>query len=81
MDRVRRVKESLRALDWNQDESLLTDSEFEGEISVFTSDWKSVFRFMGDDKSVAELDWHPIKNIIAAVGFTIGLFDQYGDTI
>ena len=75
------LRNSLRALDWSQDGSLLAVSEFEGEISVFTSDGKSVSRFMGDDKSVAGLDWHPIKNIIVAVGSTIGLFDQYGDTI
>ena len=75
------LKNSLRALDWNYDGSLLAVSEFEGEISIFDSSGKSISRFIADPKSVTGLDWHPSKNILTAVGSRIGIYDQIGNPI
>ena len=75
------LETSLRGLDWNHDGTLLAVSEFEGEISIFDPFGKRVSRFMADPKSVAGIDWHPHRNVLTAVGSTIGLFDHLGDTI
>ncbi len=75
------LQNSLRGLDWNHDGTLLAITEFEGEISIFTAEGKRVSRFVADPKSVAGVDWHPTKNILAAVGSRIGIYSHLGDTI
>lgn len=75
------LKSSLRGLDWNYNGELLAVSEFEGEISVFDANGKSVSRFLADPKSVAGIDWHPSKNILTAVGSRIGIFNHLGNSI
>lgn len=75
------LESSLRGLDWNHNGELLAVSEFEGEVSVFDSKGERVSRFVADPKSVTGIDWHPSKNIFAAVGSRIGIFNYSGDSI
>lgn len=75
------LENGFRGLDWNHNGKLLAVSEFDGEISIFDSDGKSVSRFVADPKSVAGTDWHPSQNILTAVGSRIGIFNHLGDSI
>ncbi len=75
------LKSGFRALDWNHSGDLLAVSELEDAVSVYTVDGVLVSRFLADPKGVADLDWHPSKNIMVTVGTQIGIYTQQGDTI
>ncbi len=75
------LKSGFRALDWNFSGDLLAVSELEDAVSVYTADGVLVSRFLADPKGVADLDWHPSKNIMVTVGTQIGIHTQHGDAI
>jgi WD40 repeat protein len=75
------LESGFRALDWNWTGNLLAVSELDDAVSVYTIDGTLVSRFMADPKAVADLDWHPNKNVMVTVGSQIGIYTQYGDTL
>ncbi|MCB0372451.1 MAG: hypothetical protein KDD31_05550 [Muricauda sp.] len=75
------LESGFRALDWNHTGDLLAVSELDDAVSIYTIEGALVSRFIGDPKGVADLDWHPNKNIMVTVGSQIGIYNQYGDTL
>lgn len=75
------LESSFRALDWSYDGAYLGVSELEKMVSVYSPNGSLLYRFKGDAKGVAGLDWHPTKNIMVTVGDQIGIYTHKGDTI
>ncbi|GLR18191.1 hypothetical protein GCM10007940_28060 [Portibacter lacus] len=75
------LNSASRAVDWNYTGEYLAVSDLEGIVSIFDTSGNLISSFRGDKKGVTDLDWHPLKNELVAVGSQIGIYNLEGDTL
>lgn len=77
-----RLDESgARAIGWNKKGELLAVGDYSGLLNIYGEKGEIIKRIDTKQKSLIGLDWHPEKNIIAAVGERISIYDFDNDSI
>jgi WD40 repeat protein len=71
-----------RAMAWNASGDLLANADYEGVITLWTSngDWVRSIRKVGSFSYVA-IDWHPFKNEFIALSDSARIYDDSGNLL
>ena len=70
-----------RAIGWNRTGDLLAVGDYEGKLLLFDPKGNLIKKIDSDQKSLIGLDWHPTKNLIAAIGEKVLLYDVDEDSL
>ena len=70
-----------RAIGWNRTGDLLAVGDYDGFLLIFDQEGNLMKKIDSGQKSLIGLDWHPTKNLIAAVGEKVLLYDMDEDTL
>ena len=70
-----------RAIGWNNEGDLLAVGDYEGLLVIFNEDGNFVKKIDTGQKGLIGLNWHPKKNLIAAVGERIAIYNFDDDTL
>ena len=64
-----------RAIDWNNTGELLAIGDYDGMLLIFDEEGRLNKKIATGQKAITGLHWHPTRNLIAAVGDQITLYD------
>lgn len=70
-----------RAIAWNSQGTLLAVGDYDGLLSIFDETGKSIKRIVTNQRALVDVNWHPSKDIIIAVGDRISIYDLQADTL
>ena len=70
----------VRAIGWNNDGNILAVGDNEGYLTFYDDQGKYLQSIDTDQKGIISLDWHPKKNLLAAVGEKITLYNLDKET-
>jgi len=73
--------DGARAIGWNHSGEILAVGDFDGYLTCYDDNGNFLKKIQTHQKGIIGLDWHPLENLIVAVGEKITIYDYESDTL